>query len=111
MWKPLSLSVVWPQFVGMNAQDENQIITGVVTATQAGVITRRMALEKLRQVFPFENIDAVIEDLDGESKHKMNVEHMLAQAMKPETLPPEDDENENENDGEDTDESGAGEDA
>lgn len=109
MWKPLSLSVVWPQFIGMNTQDEHQLITGVVTATQAGVITRRMALEKLRQVFPFENIDAVIEDLDGESKHKMNVEHMLAQAMKPETMPPEDDEDEN--DGEDTDESGTGEDA
>lgn len=109
MWKPLSLSVVWPPFVRMNAQDENQLITGVVMAAQGGVVTRRMALEKLRQVFPFENIDAALEDLDEESKHKMGVEHMLAQAMKPETLPPEDDEDEN--DGEDTDESGAGEDS
>jgi len=107
MWKPLSLSVVWPPFIRMNAQDENQLITGVVMAAQAGVVTRRMALEKLRQVFPFENIDAALEDLDEESKHKMGVEHMLAQAMKPET-PPEDEEEEN--DGE-ADESGTGEDA
>lgn len=38
MWKPLSLSVVWPPFIRMNAQDENQLITGVVMAAQAGVV-------------------------------------------------------------------------
>lgn len=108
MWKPPSLSVIWPSFVSPTPQDEQQIINGVSLAMQAGIVTRRMALEKLRDVFPFENIDVVLQQLDEETKHKTGVEHMLAQAMKPETLPPEDEEDEN--DGE-SDESGTGENA
>lgn len=105
MWKPPSLSVVWPAFVSPSAQDEQQIISGVALAMQAGVITRRMALEKLRGVFPFENVDAVLEQLEGEAKQRTEVEHLLAQAMRP-SSPGEDEADEDEaavNDGDEAD--------
>lgn len=53
-------------------------------ALQSNMITRRMALEKLRPVFPFENIEAVLTHLDEqvEEATKHSVETLLQKAMK-----------------------------
>lgn len=102
MWKQPSLSVIWPPFVRSSIAEEAQVVTLVATAKQAGVITSRMALEKLRPVFPFENLEAVAEQLDEEAKHRTDVEHMLAQAMKPAKDEDEDeDKDEDEDEGDD----------
>lgn len=83
MWKQPSLSVVWPSFVRPNETEEQQIVSLVAQAKQSGLITARMALEKLRPVFHFENLETVVEQLEEETKHRTEVEHLLSQAMKP----------------------------
>ena len=98
MWKPPSLSVVWPPFIRPSATEEMQLVSLAATAKQAGLVTSQMALEKLRSVFPFENIEVIVEKLEEEAKHRTDVEHMLAQAMKPSP-----DENEDEDEDEDED--------
>lgn len=86
MWNPPSLSLVWPSFFRFDMNEEQQIVTTAALAVQGGLITRRMALEKLRSVYPFENIDAVSQQLEEqvEAGASQNVEHLLTKAMKAE---------------------------
>ena len=100
MWRTPSLSVIWPPFVRPSAAEEMQLVSLAATAKQAGLITSHMALEKLRPIFPFENIQSVVEQLEEEAKHRTDVEHMLAQAMKP-SSPGDDYDDEDEDEDED----------
>ena len=83
-WNPPSLSLVWPPFFRSDMTEEQQIVSTAALALQSNMITRRMALEKLRPVYPFENIEAVLEQLehDAEEAAEHSVEKMLAKAMK-----------------------------
>jgi hypothetical protein len=86
MWNPPSLSLIWPPFFRFDMNEEQQMVTTAALAVQGNLITRRMALEKLRSVYPFENIDAVSEQLEEqvEQTASQNVEHLLTKAMKTE---------------------------
>ena len=86
MWNPPSLSLVWPSFFRLDMNEEQQMVTTAALAVQANLITRRMALDKLRAVYPFENIDAIAEQLHEqiEEDASQNVEHLLTKAMKSE---------------------------
>lgn len=87
MWKPPSLTLVWPSFFRSDATEETQMVNTAALALKANMITRRMALEKVRSVYPFENIEAVLEQLDEEAEESAEhqVERMLSKAMSGET--------------------------
>jgi hypothetical protein len=84
MWKPPSISLFWPPFFRTDAAEQQQVVAMASLALQSNMITRRMALEKLRSVFPFENIEAVLTHLDEqvEETAKHSVENLLEKAMK-----------------------------
>lgn len=84
MWQPPSLSLIWPPFFRSDMTEEQQLVSTTALALQSNMITRRMALEKLRAVYPFENIEAVLEQLDEqvEEMSEHSVENMLAKALK-----------------------------
>lgn len=86
MWNPSSLSIVWPPFFRFDMNEEQQMVTTAALAVQANIITRSMALEKLRSVYPFENIDQVMQQLEKQLEREAspNVEHLLAKALKTE---------------------------
>lgn len=84
MWQPPSLSLIWPPFFRSDRTEEQQVIATAALALQSNMITKRMALEKVRSVYPFENIENVLEQLEeqGEEMAEHSVEKLLAKAMK-----------------------------
>lgn len=84
MWNPPSLSLIWPPFFRYDMNEESQMVSTAALAVKSNLITRRMALEKLRSVYPFENIEAIVMQLDEEAEEmaEHSVENMLAKALK-----------------------------
>lgn len=89
-WQPLSLTLKWGAYVKPDEQSQLFMIQGVQEAL-GGVggkpcITRRMALEKLRDagVFEIENISAVLDGLDEEAQQALE----QAQAQMAAQTPP-----------------------
>lgn len=84
MWNPPSLTLIWPPFFRYDMNEESQMVSTAALALKSNLITRRMALEKLRAVYPFENIEAIITQLDEEAEEQAehSVENMLAKALK-----------------------------
>ena len=82
-WNPPSLSLIWPPFFRADKADEQLVVATTAAALQANMITRRMALEKIRPIYPYENMEAVLAQLDEEAEHaaEHSVEKMLAKVM------------------------------
>lgn len=84
MWQPPSLSLIWPPFFRSDMTEEQQVVSTTALALQSNMITKRMALEKLRSVYPFENIENVLEQLEEQAEEmaEHSVEQLLAKAVK-----------------------------
>jgi hypothetical protein len=69
-----SLSVKWGSYDKADPEVEDKIVGTILAARGAGggepIITRRIALEKAREVFPIENVDALEKELDEEREAK-----------------------------------------
>lgn len=102
------LTLVWGGYSKPDPEDEQKTVSAVKAAYEAGVITRRMALEKLKSanVFHIENIDAALAELDGEAARASKREEGLVGAMA--RLAEREDEDEDDADGATGDEGGAG---
>ena len=62
-----TLFVRWTAgYIKPDPEQEGQVVAATVTAKQGGVITRRMALAKLKPIFQIDNIDQAEEALDKE---------------------------------------------
>lgn len=83
MWQPPSLTLVWPAFFRLDMTEESQTVMTASMALKSNMITRRMALEKLRSIYPFENIEAVLEQLEEEAEQNAEheIENLLSKAM------------------------------
>jgi hypothetical protein len=71
-WRPPSISVLWGPFFRPDTAEQQLTVAMVVQAWVAGgagnLITRRMALEKLKEVFPYESEEAILQQLDEEAE-------------------------------------------
>lgn len=82
-----SLSVKWGDYDKPDPEEESKIVTTVRTAMGGGssggdpLITKRIALEKIRGVFPIENVEAVLEELEKESEERADRELEAAKAV------------------------------
>lgn len=71
-----SLRIAWGAYNKPEPEEEQQILATVRLALGGGpgggepLITKRVALEKIQPVFKFENIDALIEELDKETDER-----------------------------------------
>lgn len=82
-----SLSVKWGPYDQPDPDEEQKIVTTVRTAVGGGtagepLITKRLAVEKLREVFDIENVDAVLDELEKESEERQQkaLQHTTAEA-------------------------------
>jgi len=84
MWHPPSLTIIWPPFFRSDMTEEQLVVSTAALALKSSMITRRMALEKMRSIYPFENIETVLEQLDEEAEKvaEHSIESMLSKAMK-----------------------------
>ncbi len=65
-WQSPTVTVKWGSFFPSDAADEKLIVDTVVAATPH--TTKRMRMEKLAPIFGIENIDAALDDLEGEQE-------------------------------------------
>lgn len=87
-WLPPSLSIIWGPFFRPDIAEQQLTVAMVV---QAGhLITRSMGLEKLKTVFPFENVDLILKQLEEEAQERAKGDLLLsttAQAAPSDTNP------------------------
>jgi hypothetical protein len=82
-----SLTVIWGPYAQPDPTEEQAVVTTVRTAMGGGagggepLITKRIALEKLREVFEFESVDAVLDDLEKETQERADKAVKQAAAM------------------------------
>jgi hypothetical protein len=81
-WLKPSLSLRWGSYTKLDGDEQKQIVDATIQAHAAGLITLRMAVEKLAPVYGIENVDAVLEALKKEKKEKQQDALANAEAMK-----------------------------
>lgn len=67
-WLDPDISLRWGPYTRLDGDEQGKIVTMTVAAKQAGLITKRMAVEKFADagVFDVENVDATLKALDEE---------------------------------------------
>lgn len=65
-----ALSLKWGTYFKPDALEDQQMVTTSVTAYDAGLITRRMAVQKLRRVYGIENVDQALEQIEAEAQER-----------------------------------------
>jgi len=83
MWQAPNLKVKWGPYWAPDPEDQKKLVDLVGAAIKQGLITERMAIEKLAPIFGIENIDAALEALKAENeerKQKEQDEEMAAAA-------------------------------
>lgn len=63
-WLGPSMRAVWPRYFGLSAEEEKATVDLTATAFEAGLITRGLAVAKLKAVFPHESSEALAEELE-----------------------------------------------
>lgn len=93
-WQPPSLTLRWGSYVKPDEQSQLYMVQAVQGALGGSggvaVITKRIALEKLKQagVFEIENVSAVLESLDEEAQEKLAQQQELMQQQASLNPPP-----------------------
>lgn len=70
MWISPTLTVQWPEYFRPDAEDDAKIVDTTVKAHDAGLITKRAAVQKIQRTFGIENVDQFLAALDEEAKEK-----------------------------------------
>jgi len=70
MWLPPRIDLTWGTYFESSAQDDQFLVTMAKTALDAGLVTRPVALEKLRSVFTFGSTEELIEAVDMEREER-----------------------------------------
>lgn len=89
-----SLTVQWGDYDKADPEEESKIVTTVRTALGGAgggepLITRRLALQKIRTVFGVENVDAVLDELEQEGAERQEKALEQAQKMSAITVAPQ----------------------
>lgn len=80
MWRPPNLTLRWGDYFRPAADEEQLVVTMVVAAKDAGIITKRSAVEKLARAFGIEDVNEYLEALDEEAKQRQADAMAIAQA-------------------------------
>lgn len=93
-WRPPRLTLRWGQYLKADAADSQATVATTIAALEAGLITKKRAVEKLKTIFGVESIDAEMAALAEERSEHARVEneaaHLLAQrAQSPAEAPSE----------------------
>jgi hypothetical protein len=67
MWQPPSLQVKWGSYFRPDAEDEAKQVDSTIKAKDGGLLTLRKAVEKVAPIYDIENVDAYLEELEGEN--------------------------------------------
>lgn len=80
-WTDPYITLKWGAYFKADAEAEGKIVDAVVKAKAANVITRRMAVEKLKPVFNIGNVDQAVKALEKEIEEHASLEAAI-DAMK-----------------------------
>lgn len=69
-WQPPTLTLRWGAYFRPDPEDESKVVTTVIAAKNAGLITIRSAVEKLRRPFEIENVSQYVEQLEEEAEER-----------------------------------------
>lgn len=68
MWVSPLIQVKWGPYFKPDPADQKVVIDLAVAAINGGLITKRIAVEKIASIFDIENVDAVLESLEEEAQ-------------------------------------------
>lgn len=87
-WLSPSLSLRWGSYTKLDGDEQQKIVATSIAAKDAGIVTRRMAVEKIASVFDIENVDAVLEALKLEDAEKLKkAQDMMSAGVGPDGKP------------------------
>jgi hypothetical protein len=72
-WQAPRLKLHWPPFFRATAEDEGKLVDTTSKAKDAGLITKRTAVEKLQSVYGIENVDLYLEALEEEAEENRRI--------------------------------------
>lgn len=82
IWGP-ALTLKWGPYIRLDATDEKTVVDVARTAKDAGLVTRAIAVERVKAVFGIEDVSAVLDALDEEdAKSDAREERRLGAAVK-----------------------------
>jgi hypothetical protein len=67
-WQAPRLKLHWPPFFRATAEDEGKLVDTTSKAKDAGLITKRTAVEKIQSIYSIENVDLYLEALKKEAE-------------------------------------------
>ncbi len=67
-WLDPSLSLRWGPYTKLDGDEQAKIVDATLKAKQGGIITTRMAVEKVGGIFGIENVDAALNALEQEQQ-------------------------------------------
>jgi len=70
MWQPPSLTLRWGPYFRAAPEDEQKLVDLVAQARDAGLITRRTAVERVARQFGIENVDEYVDALEKEDEKR-----------------------------------------
>lgn len=78
-WFGPNIRPQWGPYFEATAEEEKATVETVATASQAELVPKKLALEKLRHVFPFETAAMVLDELEKEKQERKDDEVEEAQ--------------------------------
>lgn len=82
-WFPPRIQAVWGQYFEPTFQDELFCVQSAQVALDGGLVTRALAVEKLRGIFSFESAAEVVKAIETEQAQKQADDLALMQAAPP----------------------------
>lgn len=80
-WNPPSLTLRWGPYSAPTEEQEQKLIQALVQAHDAGFITLRKAVERLKVSFGIDSVSAFLEELEKErlerQKRELEAQHLL----------------------------------
>lgn len=80
-WVAPPLTLSWGRYFRLDSDEEAKTVELVAKAKDAGLTTKRAAIEKLRGVFDYKDVDAVLNELDDEADEAMKRQQQMAADM------------------------------
>ena len=89
MWSPPVITLKWGAYFAPDSDDDAKLVDTTIKAHDAGLVTIRAAVERIKRTFAIENVDQFVEALEEEAQAK---QEKLAADMHAMTPPPPADE-------------------
>lgn len=77
-WLAPFITLKWGAYSAPDPAEETAVVQATVAAKNAGIITKRIAVEKVKRIFQIENVDETLETLEEEADEHASLEASLA---------------------------------